>query len=91
MVLDGLEDNDDFWNLAPSDDEDLIVDSNQGHLGMGTHGFRDSRPPCPRTDHRMKDRQDASQTPRVFHTDKRADKGYCLPRPEMLPNGRYRY
>ncbi|KAH9180405.1 P-loop containing nucleoside triphosphate hydrolase protein [Lactarius sanguifluus] len=38
MVLDGLEDNDDFWNIAPSDDEVPIVDSNQGHLGKGTHG-----------------------------------------------------
>jgi hypothetical protein len=33
MVLDGLEDNDDFWNIAPSDDEVPIVDSGQGHLG----------------------------------------------------------
>ncbi|KAH9079272.1 P-loop containing nucleoside triphosphate hydrolase protein [Lactarius deliciosus] len=38
MVLDGLEDNDDFWNIAPSDDEVPIIDSNQGHLGKGTHG-----------------------------------------------------
>ncbi|KAH9005003.1 P-loop containing nucleoside triphosphate hydrolase protein [Lactarius hatsudake] len=38
MVLDGLEDNDDFWNIAPSDDEVPIVDSNQGHIGKGTHG-----------------------------------------------------
>ncbi|KAH9001412.1 Sec63 Brl domain-containing protein [Lactarius akahatsu] len=38
MVLDGLEHNDDFWNIAPSDDEVPIVDSNQGHLGKGTHG-----------------------------------------------------
>lgn len=38
MVLDGLEDNDDFWNIAPSDDEVPIVDSSQGHLGKDTHG-----------------------------------------------------
>jgi hypothetical protein len=59
MVLDGLEDNDDFWNVVPSDDEVY-----------------------PRTDDRIKDRQDATQSPRVFNTDTS---------PEMLPNGRYRY
>jgi hypothetical protein len=75
MVLDGLEDNEDFWNVAPSDDELPIVDSNQGHLGMGAHGCRDSR-------------QDTAELSRVFNTDKRE---YCHTRPEMLPNGRYRY
>jgi hypothetical protein len=92
MVLDGLEDNDDFWNVAPSDDEEApAVDSNQSHLGMGSHGCRDSRPHCPRIDHRMKSRQEAAQSPRGFHIDKRADKEYSLTRPEMLPNGRYMY
>ncbi|KAI9466064.1 P-loop containing nucleoside triphosphate hydrolase protein [Lactarius psammicola] len=73
MVLDGLEDNDDFWNIAPSDDEILVLDSNQGHL-----------------ENKTKDRQDIAQHPRVFNTDKRADKENCLTRPEKLPNGRYR-
>ncbi|KAI9446595.1 P-loop containing nucleoside triphosphate hydrolase protein [Lactarius indigo] len=61
MVLDGLEDNDDFWNIAPSDDEVPIT----------------------------KNRQDTPQPPRVFNTDKRADRERC-PTPEKLPNGRYR-
>lgn len=92
MVLDGLEDNDDFWNVAPSDDDEVpVVDSNQGQLGMDFHGCRDSRLHCPRIDHRMKDRQEAAQSPRGFHIDKPAGKEYSLTRPEMLPNGRYMY
>lgn len=88
MVLDGLEDNDDFWNVVPSDDEISIVDSSQGHLDMGVYGCRNPQPRCPQTDDKTKDTQDTIQSPRVFNTDKRE---YCDTSPEMLPNGRYRY
>lgn len=87
MVLDGLEDNDDFWNVVPSDDEISIVDSSQGHLDMGVYGCRNPRP-RPQTDDKMKHRQETIQSPRVFNADQRE---YCDTSPEMLPNGRYRY
>jgi type IV secretory pathway VirB9-like protein len=33
MVLDGLDGNEDFWDMAPSDDEDPTGNSSLGHSG----------------------------------------------------------
>jgi hypothetical protein len=37
MVLDGLEGNEDFWNMDLSDDEGPIRDSTLGHAGKVIH------------------------------------------------------
>ena len=91
MVLDGLEENEDFWKMDLSDDEAPIREPTPNNARSGVQLCQTS--PCAafNADDATRDGQGATASLGGLNADKQAGKEGCLSRPEKLPNGKYRY
>jgi hypothetical protein len=93
MVLDGLDGNEDFWDMAPSDDEVPTRNSLLDHSGERDDLCPLAHPHVFEIVDGMKDEQDlgAHSGVQVLKAEKWAEKERSLHRPVKLPNGKYRY
>lgn len=89
MVLDGLEENVDFWTVDLSDDEVPIPGSTLNHSSVSNY----ARPPTP-ADMNADDATEGGQGATVafgsLDANKRVANERSFARPEKLPNGKYR-
>jgi len=90
MVLDGLEDNVDFWMMDLSDDEVPTPGSTLNHSSKYVHLCRVSHSADMNADYATEDGQGATVPFGSPDADRRVEKERSLARPEKLPNGRYR-
>lgn len=91
MVLDGLEENEDFWKMDLSDDEVPMREPTPNNARSGVHLCQTS--PCAdfNADDSTRDGQRATASFGGSNDDKQMEKEGRLSRPEKLPNGKYRY
>jgi hypothetical protein len=90
MVLDGLEDNVDFWMMDLSDDEVPIPGSPPNHSSKCVHLCRVSHSADVNADDATEDGQGATVPLGSLDVDGRVEKECRIARPEKLPNGKYR-
>lgn len=91
-MLDGLEENADFWTMDLSDDEVPIPGSTPNHPSKCVQLCRASYSADMNADDatRTEDGQGATVAFGSLDADKRVEKERSLARPEKLPNGKYR-
>lgn len=94
MELDGLEGNEDFWNMDLSDDEVPIRVTTTKHGGKSVRSYvLDYLPATPvafKAD-TIKERQGTAAAFRGLNADRQVEEERSLSRSERLPNGKYRY
>lgn len=91
MELDGLEGNEDFWNMDLSDDEVPIKNATPKRASKSIHLCWTA---CPLPAFKADMMKDGEGTPASFgglNTDRQVEEGRSFSRPEKLPNGKYRY
>lgn len=93
MELDGLEGNEDFWNMDLSDEEVSIKDLVPKHASKNTPSMLGRLPTAqaPFKADVTKDRQGTAAFSGGLNTNKQVEKKRDIFRPEKLPNGKYRY
>jgi hypothetical protein len=66
-VLDGLDGNEDFWDMAPSDDEAPTSNSTLNHSGKRVHLCRLVHPRCFRNSRRDEEQAGPRRTSTFWH------------------------
>jgi hypothetical protein len=92
VELDGLEGNEDFWNMDLSDDEVPIRDTTPKHASKSIYlCWTACLLPAVHLADTMKGGQGAAASFGGLNTDTQVEEERSLSRPEKLPNGKYRY
>lgn len=93
MELDGLEGNEDFWNMDLSDDEVPIKVTTTKHASKSVHicwTYLPATAVALKAD-TIKERQGTAASFGSLNTDRQVEEERSLSRPGKLPNGKYRY